>query len=208
MRTLKYAFLFATVTLTVLFLFAQSCKNYKVNTSVSNNIEENISANINGEENISANINAEENITTNISEEENIKDIEKTFGEVVVLTKKDFLEKVFDYEKNRDSFIYEGNLPCIIDFYADWCGPCKKVEPILKELAKEYEDKIIIYKINTDRERELARAFGIQSIPTYFFIPAEGDPLSAMGAMPRESFVRVIDEILLKSPEDRKTVSQ
>ena len=196
MRTLKYAFLFATVTITVLFLFAQSCKNYKVNTSVSTNIEENITAEIGEDENITVNISEDENITAEV------KEIEKTFGEVVVLTKKDFLEKVFNYEVNRDSFIYEGNLPCIIDFYADWCGPCKKVEPILKELAKEYEDKIIIYKINTDRERELARTFGIQSIPTYFFIPAEGDPLSAMGAMPRESFVRVIDEILLKKPED------
>ncbi len=119
-------------------------------------------------------------------------------GEVVTLNKEDFLKKVYNYEKNKDSLIYEGSLPCIIDFYADWCGPCKKVEPILKELAKEYSGKIVIYKINTDKERELVMAFGIKAMPTYLFIPAKGNPQSAMGAMPRESFVKVIDEFLLK----------
>jgi len=123
----------------------------------------------------------------------------KTSGEVISLTKKDFLERVYNYEKNRDSLIYEGNLPCIIDFYADWCPPCKTVEPILKELAKEYKGKIIIYKINVDNERQLATAFRIQSIPTYFFIPVEGDRVDVMGAMPRETFVKAIDEILLKT---------
>ncbi|MDR2917415.1 MAG: thioredoxin [Tannerella sp.] len=119
-------------------------------------------------------------------------------GEVITLNKEDFFKNVYNYEKNKDSLIYEGNLPCIIDFYADWCGPCKKVEPILKELAKEYSGKIIIYKINTDREKELAMAFGVRSIPTYLFIPAKGNPQSAMGALPRESFVKVIEEFLLK----------
>ena len=123
---------------------------------------------------------------------------ENTSGEVIVLTKKDFLEKIFNYEKNKDSFVYEGKLPCIIDFYADWCGPCRMVDPILKELAKEYKGKIIVYKINTDNERALAQAFRINSIPTYFFIPAKGDPQRSAGAMPRESFVKVITEFLLK----------
>jgi thioredoxin len=119
-------------------------------------------------------------------------------GEVIILNKGDFLKKIFNYEKNTDKWVYEGVLPCIIDFYADWCGPCKIVEPILKQIAKDYKGKVIIYKINTDNERELASAFGIRSIPTYFFIPAKGDPQSTAGAMPRESFVRIIDEFLLK----------
>jgi len=119
-------------------------------------------------------------------------------GEVIVLTKKDFFEKVYNYEKNKDRFIYEGTLPCIVDFYADWCGPCKIVDPILKELAKTYKGKIMVYKVNVDQERALASAFGIQNIPTYFFIPAKGEPQASAGAMPRESFVKVIDTVLLK----------
>jgi len=119
-------------------------------------------------------------------------------GEVIVLNKEDFFKKIYNYEKNPEEWVYEGNLPCIIDFYANWCPPCKMVEPILKELAKEYKGKIIIYKINTDNEKELASAFRIRSIPTYLFIPAEGDPKSSAGAMPRESFVKIIDDFLLK----------
>jgi len=123
---------------------------------------------------------------------------ENSSGEVVVLTKKDFLEKVYNYEKNRD-FIYEGNLPCLIDFYADWCPPCKVVEPILKDLAKEYKGKIIIYKVNIDNEKELKTFFRINSIPTYFFIPTNGDKyVTAMGSQPRAIFVKMIEEILLK----------
>ena len=119
-------------------------------------------------------------------------------GEVIVLNKEAFLKKIYNYENNPQEWVYEGSRPCIIDFYANWCPPCKKVEPILKELAKEYKGKIIIYKINTDNERELASIFRISSIPTYFFIPAKGEPQSLRGAMPRESFVKVIDEFLLK----------
>ena len=89
-------------------------------------------------------------------------------GEVVVLNKADFLTKVYNYEKNQTEWVYEGTKPCIVDFYADWCGPCKKISPILKELAGEYKNDIIIYKINVDNEKELAAAFGIQSIPTVY----------------------------------------
>jgi len=123
-------------------------------------------------------------------------------GEVIQLTKADFLAKIYNYEKNKDKFVYEGSLPCIIDFYADWCGPCKRVEPVLKQLAKDYAGKVLIYKINTDKERDLAAAFGIRSIPTYLFISAKGEPQSAVGALPRESFVKVIDEFLLKKEEE------
>ena len=138
-----------------------------------------------------------ENESKTANESATISEDDST-GEVVVLNKEDFLKKIYNYEKNKEEWVYEGSLPCIIDFYADWCGPCKKVEPILKELAKDYKGKVLIYKINTDKERELAAAFGIRSIPTYLFIPAKGDPQSASGALPRETFVKVIDEFLLK----------
>lgn len=119
-------------------------------------------------------------------------------GEVVVLTKADFLAKVYNYEKNPDQWVYEGDKPCIIDFYADWCGPCKQVAPILRDLAILYKKDIVVYKINVDQEQELAAAFGIQSIPTFLFIPKEGKPKMSMGALPREAFVQQIDEFLLK----------
>lgn len=119
-------------------------------------------------------------------------------GEVVVLTKADFLAKVYNYEKNPDQWVYEGDKPCIIDFYADWCGPCKQVAPILRDLAILYKKEIVVYKINVDQEQELAAAFGIQSIPTFLFIPKEGKPKMSMGALPREAFVQQIDEFLLK----------
>ena len=118
-------------------------------------------------------------------------------GEVVVLNKADFLTKVYNYEKNQSEWVYEGTKPCIVDFYADWCGPCKKVSPILKELAGEYKNDIIIYKINVDNEKELAAAFGIQSIPTLLFIPANGKPQIAQGALSKEQFVEQINGFLL-----------
>lgn len=118
-------------------------------------------------------------------------------GEVVVLNKADFLTKVYNYEKNQSEWVYEGTKPCIVDFYADWCGPCKKVSPILKELAGEYKNDIIIYKINVDNEKELAAAFGIQSIPTLLFIPAKGKPQLAQGALSKEQFVEQINGFLL-----------
>ena len=114
-------------------------------------------------------------------------------GEVDVLNKADFLTKVYNYEKNQSEWVYEGTKPCIVDFYADWCGPCKKVSPILKELAGEYKNEIIIYKINVDNEKELAAAFGIQSIPTLLFIPAKGKPQIAQGALSKEQFVEQIN---------------
>lgn len=120
-------------------------------------------------------------------------------GEVVTLNKAEFLTKVFDYEKNKDKWAYLGDKPCIIDFYADWCGPCKKVAPILKDLAILYKNDIVIYKVNVDQEKELAAAFGIQSIPTFLFIPKNGQPQMAQGALPREEFVKQIDNFLLKN---------
>jgi thioredoxin len=121
-----------------------------------------------------------------------------TVSGVVVLNKAGFLSRVWNYEKNPDKWVYEGSLPCIIDFYADWCGPCRTVSPILKELAKEYQGKIMVYKIDVDRERELASVFQVKSIPAYLFIPVEGEPQTGVGALPRNYFVKAINEFLLK----------
>lgn len=122
---------------------------------------------------------------------------EKTESPVKHLNKAEFVQKVYNYEKNPDKWVYEGDKPAIVDFYATWCGPCKVVAPILEELANEYAGKIVIYKIDTDKERELSAAFGIQSIPTLLFIPMKGDPQVAQGALPKESLKRAIDEFLL-----------
>jgi thioredoxin len=118
-------------------------------------------------------------------------------GDVVVLDKTEFLTKVFNYEKNPRQWVYEGDKPCIVDFYADWCGPCKKVSPILKELAALYKDDIVVYKVDVDAENELAAAFGIQSIPTLLFVPSKGTPQIAQGALPREELIKCIDFYLL-----------
>jgi len=115
------------------------------------------------------------------------------------LSKKTFLEKVFNYEVNKD-WKFEGELPCIIDFYADWCQPCKMVAPILEELSVEYAGKINIYKVNTEVEQELAAAFGIRSIPSMLFCPADGQPQMAVGALPKETLIQAINDVMLKNP--------
>lgn len=115
----------------------------------------------------------------------------------IEINKEQFLEKVVNYEKNPTEWKYLGNKPAIIDFYASWCGPCKMVAPILEELAAEYGDSIVIYKVNTEKEQELSAAFGIRSIPTIVFAPMEGNPQVAQGAMGKAEFKKLIDEILL-----------
>lgn len=112
------------------------------------------------------------------------------------LTKADFLTKVFDYENNKE-WKYQGELPAMIDFYADWCQPCKMVAPVLEELSEEYADKIKIYKIDTEAEQELASVFGIKSIPSLLFIPAVGKPQMSQGALPKQALKEAIDNVLL-----------
>jgi len=112
------------------------------------------------------------------------------------LTAATFKEKVFNYEVNKE-WKFEGDKPVIIDFYADWCGPCKVVAPVLEDLSKEYDGKVQIYKVDTDKERELASVFGIQSIPSILFIPKDGIPQMSLGALPKESFKQAISDILL-----------
>jgi len=111
------------------------------------------------------------------------------------LTNETFKEKVFNYEANKE-WKFEGETPAIIDFYADWCGPCKVIAPLLEELKDEYGDKLEIYKVNTEEQRELSSVFGIQSIPSLLFIPKEGQPQMAMGALPKETFKQAISEVL------------
>lgn len=119
-------------------------------------------------------------------------------GKVIHIGKTEFVEKIYDYEKNPDKWIYNGNKPAIIDFYADWCGPCRMLSPTLESLAQKYKDKIIIYKVNTDKERELAAAFGITSLPTLLFIPMDKMPQVAQGALPKEDLEKAINDFLLK----------
>jgi thioredoxin len=111
------------------------------------------------------------------------------------LTKETFKQKVFNYEINKE-WKYEGSRPAIIDFYADWCGPCKMVAPVLEELKEEYGDKLDIYKVDTEVEREISAMFGIQSIPSLLFVPVEGQPQMAMGALPKETFKQAIGDVL------------
>jgi len=124
--------------------------------------------------------------------------METTLKQTVHLTTSDFKEKIFNYETNKE-WKYEGTLPAIIDFYADWCQPCKMVAPVLEDLAREYAGQIMIYKVNTEEEQELASVFGIQSIPTILFIPKEGQPQAAMGALPKQTFEKAIKDVLLKN---------
>jgi thioredoxin 1 len=114
---------------------------------------------------------------------------------VEFLTEESFKQKVFNFEENKD-WKFEGDLPCMIDFYADWCQPCKMVAPILEELQAEYEGKINIYKVDTEAERNLSAMFGIQSIPSLLFVPKEGQPQMAVGALPKETFKKAIADVL------------
>lgn len=111
------------------------------------------------------------------------------------LNKETFKEKVFNFELNKE-WKYEGTTPCMIDFYADWCGPCKMVAPVLEELQKEYGNNLVIYKVNTEDERELSSMFGIQSIPSLLFVPVDGQPQMAMGALPKSTFEQAIADVL------------
>lgn len=114
---------------------------------------------------------------------------------VQTITKQDFLDKVFNFEKSQE-WDFAGELPAIIDFYADWCGPCKALAPLLDELSKEYDGKINIYKVDTEAEQELAGAFGIRSIPSLLFCPKGEKPQMAQGALPKQQFEELIKDIL------------
>ena len=111
------------------------------------------------------------------------------------LTVDTFKEKVFNFDENKE-WKFEGEKPCLIDFYADWCGPCKMVAPILEELSEEYDGKLDIYKVNTEEQKELSAIFGIQSIPSLLFVPKDGQPQMAMGALPKDTLEKAFKDVL------------
>lgn len=119
-------------------------------------------------------------------------------GEVIHLTKEQFMAKVMNYKQNPDNWVYLGDKPCLIDFYATWCGPCKRLGPVLDELAEEYGGKIYIYKVDVDKERELAALFQVSSVPTLVFCPMGENPQLAKGALPKETLCEIIEKVLLK----------
>lgn len=126
------------------------------------------------------------------------KNENRTNMKTIHLTKADFLQKVANYEDSPEQWVYLGDKPALIDFYASWCGPCKAIAPVLEELAGEYDGQVYIYKINTEEEPELAAAFGIRSIPSLLFVPMEGQPQMTQGALPKPQLKEAIDNILLK----------
>ena len=128
----------------------------------------------------------------------NAQEEKKVESKVKHLTYKEFLSKVWNFESSPNTFIYKGDLPAIVDFYADWCGPCRRVAPIMEKLAEEYDGKLLVYKVNTDQERALATAFNVKSIPMVLFIPKEGQPMMQVGAMSEDEYRQVIEEHLIK----------
>ena len=117
---------------------------------------------------------------------------------VTQLTYGDFIKKIWNIESNPRTFSYRGSLPAVIDFYADWCGPCRRVAPIMEELAQKYDGQVLFYKVNVDQERGLASTFQVQSIPMVLFIPMDGQPSKQVGAMSKEDYIRFIEDRLLK----------
>lgn len=123
---------------------------------------------------------------------------EKKDDPVIQMDELMFLTRVFDYKHEGTEWKYKGDKPCIVDFYATWCAPCRMIAPTLKDLAKEYQDSIYVYKVDVDKEKELSAAMGIQSMPTIVFIPVKGQPQVIVGAADKNTFRRAIKEVLLK----------
>lgn len=141
------------------------------------------------------------NGSSNPNTPENKKD-EVSTEKVQYLTTADFIAKVYDYKTNKD-WVFKGDKPVVIDFYATWCKPCQKVAPIMEELASEYEERIVFYKVDTDKEQELAATFNIQSIPSMLFIPMEGKPTMSSGAFPKEEYVKIIESVIFKNNQTK-----
>jgi thioredoxin len=120
------------------------------------------------------------------------------------LTYETFLQKVWNFEKHPREWVYEGDVPCVIDFYADWCGPCKRVAPIMDEMAKKYKGKVKIYKINVDKERKLASVFQVRSIPSVLFSPVKGRPTMQVGLLPHDTYVKIIEQELLGNKPEKE----
>lgn len=137
------------------------------------------------------------NTTGKQTTENSTKTMVQEPGKVEYLTYDTFLEKVWNFEENPQNWVYEGDVPALIDFYADWCAPCRKIAPIMDKLAKDYEGKVKIYKIDVDKEQKLASVFQVRSIPSILFTPVKGQPMMQAGALTEEMYVKVIEEQLL-----------
>lgn len=120
-------------------------------------------------------------------------------GVVNQMSTETFKKLVYNYQKNPNNWVYEGNQPCVIDFYADWCRPCKMVSPIMEELAKEYKGKVVFYRINIDQERELSQTFNISSIPAILYVPKNGKPQMAVGFASKEDYIQQIKTLLVQT---------
>ena len=120
---------------------------------------------------------------------------------IKTLTYKEFLKKVWDFEKSPDTYAFKGKIPAVVDFYADWCGPCRKVGPIMEKLAKDYEGRLTVYKVNVDEQKDLAMAFQVRSIPMVLFLPLKGQPMAQTGAMSEQQYRNIIDNRLLNPAE-------
>lgn len=136
------------------------------------------------------------NDSTNHSTETVAASAGENEGTVIYLSTEEFRKQIWDYQKSPDTWNYKGKVPCIIDFYADWCRPCRMVAPIMEELAKTYKGKVKFYKVNTDKERELSATFQIRSIPAIMYIPKEGKPQMSVGAQPKENYIQNIKDFL------------
>jgi len=137
-----------------------------------------------------------ENVVDDNKKTDNNNTVSQESGEVYQMTSAEFKEKVFNYDATTE-WNYIGDLPCVIDFYADWCKPCKMVAPIMEELAKEYKDKVVFYKVDVDKEGKLSSIFGIQSIPSVLFCPQSGtQPEMSTGAMSKENYIEAIKRVL------------
>jgi thioredoxin len=143
---------------------------------------------------LSAYYSIEQNLTLFVITNDFTKILKNNFKMAEHLTKETFIEKIFDFEKEKE-WKYKGNKPAIIDFYADWCQPCKMVAPIIEELSVEYKDKVDVYKINTEDQQELSAVFGVRSIPSLLFIPVDGQPQMSAGALPKDGFVNAFEDI-------------
>ena len=192
--------IFGSITIMAAAILLISCGN--ASSPEGNNQEATIEASTNqddGTKSTVAETGTEVNNESSTTANTNIGGKSKEVNEKpVYLTKDEFLKKVTNYQVNKETWKFEGDIPCIVDFYADWCRPCKMIAPIMEDLAKEYKGKINIYKVNTDKEKELAAAFGIRSIPSLLFCPMDGDPQMTQGAQTKEKYKEMIDQYLLE----------
>jgi len=178
-------FFYASI-LVVFFAFITSSSSCNDNNNSNDNNDDNTT--------IVDNNNTVVDTTSTISQP-TITDADDANGLVTLINSQEFSDKVFDYN-NSQQWSYNGTAPCVIDFYADWCGPCKMVAPIMDELAEEYEGQIIFYKVDVDQAQEVAAAFGIQSIPSVLFVPMNGQPQMATGAMQKEGYINAINQVI------------